>query len=101
MIDWQKFGERVKAGTMIRYEPEDYYPGWVGILLENTPCPEEDLGYTETVGDVEYRYTRYVERPLLRMQDFEEEEIEWVQPLGKGVQYLINGEWLTYEQVMA
>ncbi len=100
MIDWETFAERVPAGTMIRYEPSNLTI-WSGILLENILCPEEDLGYTETVRDVEFHYQHFNETPVFRVQDFEEDEVEWFQPLGKGIKYLINDQWLTFSQVMA
>ncbi len=84
---------------MVRYESSNLTI-WSGVLLENIPCPEEDLGYTETVSDVEHHYTHFAEQPLLRVQDFEEDEVEWFQPFGKGIKYLIDGQWLTYAQVM-
>lgn len=100
MIDWERFAERVPAGTMVKYEAADDYV-WSGIILENIPCPEEDLGYTETVEDVEHHYTYFAKRPLLRVQDFEEDEIEWFQPFAKGIKYLINDDWLSFNQVLA
>jgi hypothetical protein len=85
-IDWNKFSN-VPVGTHIRdyllptgeYDTE-------GILLENYPYWKEEWGFQSNFICLRVVITRWVQEAHLDPRDLE---------------YLIDGEWKTFEQVMA
>ena len=100
-IDWDKFAQRVPAGTLVRHERTNGNPHyWAGVILENKPYAEDrvnrDIGPDYLRRDYEY----WDRNPSLRLQDFESHEIEVMSPVLEEVYYLLDGRWLTFQQVM-
>ncbi len=102
MIDWNRFAARVPAGTIVKHERTEGNPHyWAGIILENKPFVEDrvnrDIGPDHLRRDYEY----WDCNPSLRLQDFEAHQIEVMSPILEEVYYLINDEWLSFNEVMA
>lgn len=76
---------------------------WEGILLENWPYFEE-----ETIIQLPPNMPESIERrryqalcvPHLRFQDFNSIEDEMINMQHEDVQYLIDGTWLSFAQIM-
>lgn len=81
MIDWQRFGARVQAGTRVR----SLGIPCSGTITSNVPSPA--IGY-----DI----------PCLPYKDDDPIEVhyrKWV--VAQDVEYLIDGQWLTFDEIMA
>jgi hypothetical protein len=98
VIDWDKFAERVPAGTKVRCGGEAW-AYWHGILLENYPYSQ-----LEELNPLGRDYARIVEHilrtPQLRIQTFAHSETQYANPI-KTMQYFMNGQWRTFDEVMA
>lgn len=101
MVDWTAFSERVPVGTMVRGDKaEDGSGQWQGILLENKPYRFEDF-IANIVFEDDKKLKRAIMPLRLGIQTFDETEESTVMFDFPDVQYFINDEWLTFEQVMA
>lgn len=102
MIDWNKFAERVPVGTHVRaYNTLGVEIIRHGILLANTPCFEEHVARVCDKGDsFEAEYMWCERNPFLRFQDFGLAFEDKFLPLYTYAQYLIDGQWLTFNEVM-
>jgi hypothetical protein len=98
-IDWQTFAARVPAGTLIRGEEDEDGKTWEGVLLENKPHCFEDF-----IAGIMYEDDKKLKRAImpirLSMQDFDEIETSTVMVDYPDVEYLIDGTWVSYAQLM-
>lgn len=99
-VNWNKFAERVPAGSLIRWQPEKGFSVWEGVLLENIPCPEEAIeDWWESSKELQDAYEHFYSSPTLRVQDFNQIDVDEVY-FTDGVEFLIDGQWMTFEAVM-
>lgn len=101
-IDWDKFAARVPAGTWIRCRIEGY-ESEIGILIENYPYEED-----EAIADRTDWYAKSGAIDLSALSNFPSLRCQWfdslpeahVLPSSHFLQYLINGHWKTFHEVM-
>ncbi len=95
-MDWKRFQARVPVGTMVRGND------WSGIVLENYPYLEEEQVLphvaAEYVGEF---WEKFNTQPCLRFQPFDLPGESKFLVLWSTIQFFINDQWLTFEQVMA
>ncbi len=94
-IDWERFAERIPAGTTI-IEPNPYVDFVLdGILLENKPYSDWEYPSGDLT-DPDHA----INPARLRVQIFMFGRMSHYHPV-KDLIYLINGQWLTFSEVMA
>jgi hypothetical protein len=106
-IDWQMLAEHVPPGTRVssvKGEVFDITDDWrevpyfgggrCGILLSYT---HEDTFYIPDYFTGEIHEGQFLPRMVIQPFDFVE-EVTFYDP--EDLEYLINGQWLTFEQVM-
>lgn len=93
-IDWERFAERVPAGTQILGQ-------WYhGIILENQSYGVDEIAAGLESHRVMRRYKRDLKGAfMLRVQLFTHPMAIPIDVTGS--QFLINGQWLTFAEVMA
>lgn len=100
LINWEIFAQRVKVGTSVQHQESD---GSVhqGTLLENYPHAQEEryASYSRPV----FTEPTDLERDLcwLRYQEFGTPAIGQILPYSNFTRYLIDGQWRTFDEVMA
>lgn len=99
-LDWDHFAAVVPAGTLVRgAHPAPSDGEWEGILLENKPHTREDfIANVWLEHDKKLRHLRMGD--WLKMQCFRDIEDSRVMVDFPDVQYLINGQWLTFNEIM-
>ena len=102
-IDWDKFAERVPVNTIARCRLKDY-TSECGVLIENYPYAEDehranrdDWG-VKLYGTIWQNLSNY---PALRFQWFDSLEESHILANSPLIQYLIDCQWLTFDEVMA
>jgi hypothetical protein len=109
-IDWERFVARVQAGCMVRCLPSDEEKSygkieWRGVLLDNRPRPEDEVdgARNRNAWILKETYEWAEENPLLRFQDFDTRETDHngFDPLWQSVNFLVDGRWVTFDQLMA
>lgn len=97
-IDWERFAARVPAGTVILYQKR-----YEGILIENYPwrAVEDHLELEFSAGkEMVFKHPRN----WLRFEPFDKENrgplSEAYEEYAPHLIYLIDGQWLTFDEVM-
>jgi hypothetical protein len=101
VIDWQAFAARVPAGTFVKRDQ------WCGVLMESKNYRSDDA-YTYVrahLGSEDFE--QIYNDTILSKRDEEYVSYQFFAATGlttmhpSEVHYLINGQWLTFDQVMA
>lgn len=103
MINWTRFAERVPPGTWIRCRIEGY-ESEIGVLIENYPYEEDEAMAERTDWYVTCQaidFSALCNHPSLRCQWFDSFPEAHILPTSHFLQYLINGVWMTYHEVMS
>lgn len=97
-IDWDRFAERVPVGTRVLYSVH-----YEGILLENYPwrALEDHIELEAREG---CELVRKYPKNWLRFEPFDKANIpplaDCYEEYCKSLKYLIDGTWVTYQQIM-
>lgn len=99
-IDWDKFQSHVPIGCVIKTpvwcdDEGGVYGGDVGVLLEYQPFGCIDHPHSDTLllfpDHVDFEVNLHIQE----INSFRDDYID-----ARGMMYLIDGEWLTFDQVM-
>lgn len=100
IVDWNKFAERVPAGTFIRVMREDVVH-WQGITLETYPYRKEEIiPYIGIQYELQWTQT-VIDDPQIECQGFEQLLSVPIWILMPTVQFLVAKQWQTFAEVMA
>ena len=98
---WAHFSARVPVGTWVRGMNKEGGISWTAIALENYPFHYEEMlsGSSQRFYQSNMKYLH--KDPCLVCQGIEETYITQFKMRYPCVQYFINGNWLTFDEIMA